>query len=67
MMVSTGLWPANPITPSAAQQLRPHHEVHKNPAGEPTNRCLNGAGGVHLMVARGPHLRITVLYKYEQI
>ena len=36
--------------------------MHKSPAGgKPTNRRLNGAGGVHLMRARGPHLRIIVL------
>ena len=32
---------------STSQQLRPQHEVHKSPAGgKPTNRRLNGAGGV---------------------
>ena len=35
----------------------------KSQRGEPTNRRLNGAGGVHLMRARGPHFRIIVRLK----
>ena len=48
-------------------QLHPQHVVHKNPAGG-GNRLTGvstGRGGCAPHGARGPHLRIIVLYKYN--
>ena len=47
---------------SAANEPHPRHEVHKqNQSGGCQRRQLRGRGGVHLMWAKRPHLRIIVV------